>query len=628
MPAAQVIGVVGAGTMGAGIAQLAARSGARTLLHDPLPEALGRGAQRARDGLAKEAAKGKLSPEQADAAAGRIEPVDALEALAECELVIEAAPERIELKHELYRRLAEIVSEECVLASNTSSLPITAIAAAVTRPERVVGMHFFNPAPIMRLLEVIAGVRSDERSLELADATGRAMGKDTIRAADGPGFLVNRCNRPFGLEALKLLAERIADVKTIDRIVRMGGGFKMGPFELSDLVGVDTGLDVAKSFYELSFGEPRWRPSPIQARQAAAGLHGRKTGRGYYDYGEEPYRPPDPDPPQGGSGEGVVAILGESPLAEELREAARKAGYDVRSGPETPGELPGLTVECDPPGHGLGGAHPAPALGPGHGAPGAARAGGGIMFWTACLPARPGPAVVPRPATGPPRPGSPATHVPAESLGAQRSETEPTRPPADAPRPDAHRPESPRPESLRPPPPEPLRSPRLMLCARGSLAALDIHGDAVGFHALSPFARTGLVELTRGPRSSPAAVARAERFFTTLGTHIAWVGDAPGLVLGRIACQLVNEAAFALGEGVGSARDIDTGMTLGLNHPRGPLEWADEIGLDVVLGVLEALCEEYREERYRPAPELRRLVRAGRLGRVVGAGFFDYDVTA
>jgi 3-hydroxybutyryl-CoA dehydrogenase len=589
-PAARVIGVVGAGTMGAGIAQLAARSGARTLLHDPQPEALERGVQHARDGLAKEAAKGRLSEEAADAAAGRIEPVDALQALTECELVIEAAPERIELKHDLYTRLAQIVSAECVLASNTSSLPITAIAAAVTHPERVVGMHYFNPAPLMPLLEIIAGALSDERSLALADATGRAMGKDTIRAADGPGFLVNRCNRPFSLEALRLLAERIADVQSIDRIVRMGGGFKMGPFELSDLVGVDTGFDVSKSFYELSFGEPRWRPSPIQARQVAAGLHGRKTGRGYYDYSDGPHRPPDPDPPQGGGGEGVVAILGESPLAQELRIAATRAGYDVRSQPATPGELPGLTVQCDPPGPGLGGAHPAPALGSGHGAQSATRAGGVSTVITAGRPGRPGPAGTRRPETGP-------------------APSEPRATP---------------PETLRPPPPEPLYTPRLVLCARGSLAALDPGGDAVGFHVLCPFARAGLVELTRGERSSPAAVARAERFFAALGAHVAWVGDAPGLVLGRIVCQLVNESAFALGEGVGSARDIDTGMTLGLNHPRGPLEWADEIGLDTVLGVLEALCEEYREERYRPAPELRRLVRAGRLGRVTGAGFFEY----
>src|SRR5207253_11043025 len=164
----------------------------------------------------------------------------------------------------------------------------------------------------------------------------------------------------------------------------------------------------------------------------------------------------------------------------------------------------------------------------------------------------------------------------------------------------------------------------VILGAAGSLGALDESGSAVGFHVLPPFADATLVELTRGEESSPVAAARAERFFAALGKHVAWVGDAPGLVLGRIVCQVINESAFALGEGVGAARDIDTGMVLGLNHPRGPLEWADAIGLDRVLAVLEALCEEYREERYRPAPVLQRLVRTGRLGRAAGAGFFDY----
>src|SRR5438552_3254730 len=159
-----------------------------------------------------------------------------------------------------------------------------AIAAAASAPERVVGMHFFNPAPVMRLLEVVAGERSGEAALALAHATGEAMGKTVIRASDGPGFLVNRCNRPFGLESLRLLSERIAGVEEIDRICRMQGGFRMGPFELMDLVGIDTGLEVSKSFFAQSFGEPRWRPSPITARYVAAGMHGRKTGRGYYEY--------------------------------------------------------------------------------------------------------------------------------------------------------------------------------------------------------------------------------------------------------------------------------------------------------------------------------------------------------
>ncbi|HEY0516004.1 MAG TPA: 3-hydroxyacyl-CoA dehydrogenase NAD-binding domain-containing protein, partial [Solirubrobacteraceae bacterium] len=242
---AGVIGVLGAGTMGAGIAQLACRAGAQTLLYDPLPAALAAAPAKIADGLRREAAKGKLSEQDAQEAIERLQTVEQLSELAPCELIVEAVPERLELKHEIYGRLSEIVDQRCVLASNTSSLPVTAIAAGASHPERVVGMHFFNPAPVMKLVEVIAGVRSGEQALALARATGRAMGKTVIDASDGPGFLVNRCNRPFGLEALRMLAEQLADIETIDRIVRMEGGFRMGPFELMDLVGVDTGLEVS-----------------------------------------------------------------------------------------------------------------------------------------------------------------------------------------------------------------------------------------------------------------------------------------------------------------------------------------------------------------------------------------------
>lgn len=548
--AASVIGVLGAGTMGSGIAQLAARSGARTLLHDPVPEALERGLERARAGLRKEAAKGRISEEQAERAVESLQGVDSLQELAPCELVIEAAPERLELKHELYARLSEIVSEDCVLASNTSSLLVTALGPAASRPERVVGMHFFNPAPLMKLLEVVAGEQSSSRALARAHATGEAMGKTVIRASDGPGFLVNRCNRPFGLEALRLLQERIADVETIDRICRIEGGFRMGPFELMDLVGVDVGFEISKSFYAQSFGEPRWRPSPIAARMTAAGLHGRKSGRGYYAYpaerpgpGQGPgHRPEDPPPPEQaapGNGEGVVVIEGRGLVAEELRHAAAQAGYEVRS-PHDPtgGVLPALVIECD----------------------------------RAPVPAQAAPEIAP---------------------GA-----------GEQPQGGAH----------------------AVLCEAGSLGALDPGGSAVGFHVLVPLEQAGLVELTRTAASSPVAAARTERFFNTLGKHVAWVGDAPGLVLGRIVCQVINECAFALGEGVGEAEDIDTGMVLGLSYPLGPLQWADTIGLDRVLTVLAALQSEYGEERYRAAPALRALVQAGRLGRLSGAGFFDHTV--
>ncbi|MDX6717510.1 MAG: 3-hydroxybutyryl-CoA dehydrogenase, partial [Baekduia sp.] len=279
MSAPQVIGVVGAGTMGSGIAQLAAQSGARTLLFDPVEGAASEGAERARAGIAKLVAKGRLDGDPAEIGA-RLEVAETLADLAACGLIVEAAPERLELKHELFSSLSRI-APEAVLASNTSSIPITAIARAAADPSRVVGLHFFNPAPLMRLVEVIAGLESSEEALAVARAAGEAMGRRVIDAEDGPGFLVNRCNRPFGLEALRLLQEQIADKETIDAIVR-AAGFRMGPFELQDLVGIDVGFEVSKSFYELSFGEPRWRPSPLSAQMVAAGRLGRKTGRGWY----------------------------------------------------------------------------------------------------------------------------------------------------------------------------------------------------------------------------------------------------------------------------------------------------------------------------------------------------------
>jgi 3-hydroxybutyryl-CoA dehydrogenase len=498
-----VVGVVGAGTMGAGIAQLAAQAGARTLVHDPSAEALERGLAGLRERLDRAVERGRVKAD----ALGPVEAAARLEDLAEAGLVIEAAPESLELKRRLFRDLAGIVAADCVLATNTSSLSVTALQAPVPGPERVVGMHFFNPAPVMRLLEVVAGELSGAEALAVARATGEAMGKHVIAAADGPGFLVNRCNRPFGLEALRIVQEGLATPEQVDRICRLGGGFRMGPFELMDLVGVDVGLAVSESFYAQSFGEPRWRPSPLAARMAAAGRHGRKTGHGWYAYPPGP--PEDPPAPAAGGGDGLVVVAGETALTAELAEAAAEAGWDVATPDEAAGEVPWLIVDC-----------------------------GG-----------------------------------AEDDG-------------------------------------PLQgAPQLLLCDAAPLAALDPGGAAAGFHAVVPLG--GLVELTAGPTTSPAALERAERLFASLGRRVERVGDAPGLVLGRIVAQLVNEAAFALGERVGSAEDVDAGMVLGLNHPRGPLEWGDAIGAPEVLSVLLGLWEEYREERYRPAPALVRAVRSG-----------------
>jgi 3-hydroxybutyryl-CoA dehydrogenase len=488
--------------MGAGIAQIGCLAEIETRLHDPVPDALTAGHQRVREALERGVERERWTSEQAVVAEGRLKKAEALEDLAGCELVIEAAPEELGLKQKLFAQLAEVCGPETILATNTSSLSVTAIAAGVPEPRRVVGMHFFNPPAQMELVEVVAGPESFEEALELVTEVAKRMGRTPVRAADEIGFLGNRCARPFSLEALRLLGDQIADAETIDRICRVGGGFRMGPFELMDLVGIDVNFEVAKSFWEQSFHEPRWQPHPIQQQMVSAGRLGRKTGRGYYDYSDTAYRSPDPE---------VVAI----------------------------GEASGDEPEALPP---------------------AEIVGDGLL----------------------------AKALRGVALGG-----------ADA--------------------------PRLVLLAEGSLAELDDAGTSVGFHLLGPLESARLVELTAGTHTPQETRDGAEDFFAALGLHVEWVGDSPGLVLGRIVCQLVNEAAFALQKGIGSAADIDTAMRLGFNYPRGPLEWGDAIGLDHVLAVLDALHGELGEERYRAAPVLRRMVSDGELGRSTGRGFLAYE---
>jgi 3-hydroxybutyryl-CoA dehydrogenase len=437
------IGVCGAGTMSAGIAQLACLGGFETFLFDTNSDALERGAERLRADLARGEERGRWSG--AEAAAARLVPAPALDDLAGCELVIEAAPEDLALKRELFARLEAVCAPDAVLATNTSSLSVTAIAAAAERPERICGMHFFNPPALMRLVEVVAGDASGERALGAAMEVAQRMDRTPVRAADGIGFLANRGARPFSLEALRLLGERVAEPDQIDRIVRIGGGYRMGPFELMDLIGIDVNLKVAESFYAQSFGEPRWRPHPLQRRLVDSGRLGRKSGRGWYEYGYGPHRPDDPPP---------------------LEPVDR--------------------LERDP----------------------------------------------------------------------------------------------------------------------------EIEAS-VRWVALPDLERARVVEIALPPGGRADDLSRAGRYFAGFGKHVECTpGDAPGLVLGRIVCQLINEACFAVGEGVGTPEDLDTALRLGFNHPRGPFQWLDEIGPERVLAVLDSMRTELGEERYRAAPYLRRLAAA------------------
>jgi len=459
--------------MGMGIAQSAVTAGLRTVVIDPAPAALVRAEEQIAAALRKGVARGRWSTSDADAASRRLtfatEPAD----MAGVDAVIEAVPEELDSKRAVLRKLAEVCGPQTLLATNTSSLLISAIGAGVPHSERVVGMHFFNPVPAMRLVEVVPGSATTQPNLAAARSLGERLGKRVIIAKDGIGFLVNRCGRPYIGEALRLLEEGLATVEQIDRICRMGGHFRMGPFELVDLIGLDVNLEIAESFWRQSYGEPRWRPSPLQARLVATGRRGRKSRAGFYEYGKEPHRADDPEPPAVGGGDGrIVVLTGGGPVADGLRRRAAGAGFEIRGRYDTSPAECFLEVDADP---------------------------------------------QPRVQRGGPR--------------------------ADV---------------------------RAVLCAGSSLGAI---GDprACAFHVLPPVADARLVELTSAPGTEPEAVWRSESFFGALGLHAEKVGDAPGLALGRIVAQLFNEAAFAIGEAVGSARDVDAGATLGLNHPRGPI---------------------------------------------------------
>jgi len=384
-----VVGILGAGAMGSGIAQVAATAGHRVLVRDVDEDAARRAVHNMGKALDNQVAKRKLS---SDAAAKILERVDVvsggsgnLTSLADCGLVIEAIVENLEIKQRTFKELEEVVDTSCVLATNTSSLSVTAIAKACEHPERVIGIHFFNPAVVLPLVEIVPGVATSPEVTKNVRAFVEGWGKTTVVASDTPGFIVNRIARPFYGEALRIHEEGIADPATIDWAMRELGGFRMGPFELMDFIGNDVNLAATTAVFEGTNFDARYRPSVTQQRLAAAGQLGRKTGRGHYDYAEGAVKP--------------------EPLKDEI-----------------------------------------------------------------------------------------------------------------------------------------------------------------------------------------------------LGERI----------LKRILSMLINEAAEAVHYGIGSAADIDLAMTKGVNYPKGLLAWGNELGLDKVVDTIESLRAEYEEERYRPSPLLKRMVREGR----------------
>ncbi len=282
-----VAAVAGAGTMGRGIVQVLAQCGARTLVYDAQPRAAAIAKEAIGQSLGKLAEKGRLKPADVQDTLGRIEVADSLQGFAPCHVVIEAIVEDLNEKRKLFGSLENVVAQSCILASNTSSLSVTAMAAACKRPGRVAGYHFFNPVPVLKIVEVVDGVRTEPWVTDALTALARRFGHTPVRCKDTPGFIVNHAGRAFVPESLRVLAEGVADFATIDRILVDAAGFRLGPFGLMDLVGLDVAHAVMKSMYQQYYEEPKYRPSFLAEPRVAAGLLGRKTGRGWYAYRED-----------------------------------------------------------------------------------------------------------------------------------------------------------------------------------------------------------------------------------------------------------------------------------------------------------------------------------------------------
>ncbi|WP_426339803.1 3-hydroxyacyl-CoA dehydrogenase PaaH [Pseudoduganella sp. S-14] len=504
-----VVAVIGSGAMGSGIAQVAAASGYTVKLFDTRAEAVEKAIADIGKVYGKLVEKGKMSGADADAARGRLHGVAGLADVADAKLVVEAIVENLDVKRSLFADLEGIVGDDAILATNTSSISVTAIAAKLRKPQRLVGMHFFNPVPLMALVEVISGLATDASVAETVYDTSVAWGKNPVHAKSTPGFIVNRVARPYYAESWRLLNEQVADAATIDAVMREGGGFRMGPFELMDLIGHDVNYSVTESVFRAYYNDPRFTPSVLQQEMVNAGFLGRKSGRGFYDYSD-----------------GAAAPLPRSEAPQPLPEYI---GYSFEPGDHT--AIATTIIER--------------------------------------LKAR-GVAVTKRnSAEGHRSSEAPAFHTNGAAIYLTDGRTATQR------------------------------------------ARDDKHDDMVLYDLVFDFNASPRIAIACSDQCSPRAMASAIGMFQAAGFTVTRLDDVPGLAVMRTVAMLANEAADAVNQGVCSAQAADLAMQKGVNYPRGPLAWADMVGVRHVVTVLENLAGSYGEDRYRVSPLLRRREQSG-----------------
>jgi 3-hydroxybutyryl-CoA dehydrogenase len=579
------IGVVGCGTMGSGICEVCARAGFAVLFMEMNEEQARAGHERISRSVERAVSRGKMSRDEADVLLGRVSSTTRFEDLSGCDLVFEAVPEQLNLKKEVFAKLDEVLAPQAILATNTSSLPVIDMAVATKRPERVLGFHFFNPAQVMRLVELVHTVATDTVVVELARRFATGLGKTAVSCRDRAGFIANLLLFPYLNSAVRMLDGGFASREDIDSAMRLGCGHPMGPLALLDLIGLDSAYEICEALWR-QFRDDQDAPAPLLKQYLVAGYLGRKTGRGFYRYaGPESPTPIDAAPESPGvatSDVNTVAVLGAGVMAAGIAEVAARAGHHVvlRGRSEASVEKAVASI----------GGSLARALDKGK------------------IAAEDSDATLARITTTLDDSALAEADIVIEAIAEDApaklkvwSELE------AAVKPDA-----------------------LLATSTSSLSVVELAAATgrperiIGLHFFNPAPVMRLVEVVRTVATSPEVEKRAVSWVRSLGKRPVRCRDRAGFIVNYLLFPYLNDAVRMHEGGYSTPSDIDAAMKLGCGHPMGPFELLDTIGLDVSLAILNSLHAEFRERRYAPAPLLEHMVRAGYLGAKSGRGWYEH----
>jgi 3-hydroxybutyryl-CoA dehydrogenase len=586
------VGVVGLGTMGAGIVEVFARSGLDVVGVEVSDAALERGRSTLTGSTDRAVAKGKLSPAERDALLERITFVVGLDALHDADLVIEAVPEHLDLKQQIFADLDRICPAGAILATNTSSLSVTEISVATHRPNRVVGMHFFNPAPIMRLVEVVRTVVTENEVVDDIEALCARVGKVDVTITDRAGFIANALLFGYLNHAVSMYERRYVSREDVDAAMKLGCGLPMGPLALMDLIGLDTAYEILDTMYRRGGRDRRHAPVPLLKQMVTAGLLGRKSGKGFYTYQQSgsPVVVPDEETPApvdneltDGGPVTKVGVVGSGTMAAGIVEVFVKAGYEVTSvtrGAEKSANL-SETVKTS-----LNKGVVRGKLAESERDAALAR-----VAWSSSLEHLADVDLV--------------VEAVVEELSVKRALF----------------------ASL-----DEICKPSVVLATTtSSLPVIECAmatgrpANVVGLHFFNPAPVMPLVEVVRTIRTSPETVVATRAVCQKLGKTPVVCADRSGFVVNALLFPYLNDAVKMLEASYSTADDIDYAMKLGCGYPMGPFELLDVVGLDVSHAIQRELYMEFREPGFAPAPLLEQLVTAGYLGRKVGRGFRDYS---